>query len=128
MSPELREFPGLTISRTSPSFNRSLTIARRRRPPPTLSRALDAQLRSSIKMEPFLHQLPDARDRLLRRFRLGDVRPPLLRTNGNRALIEIQRLQQRHGQGLGQQQPRRSQRQWKDIRHKFLEGGDEDEE
>ncbi|KAF4467535.1 Cytochrome b-c1 complex subunit 9 [Fusarium albosuccineum] len=61
--------------------------------------AATASTDTDSTQEPVLHQLPDARDRLHRRLRLGGAWD-----NYNRG------------------------RQWKDIRHKFLEGAEEDEE
>ncbi|KAH7005358.1 cytochrome b-c1 complex subunit 9 [Fusarium venenatum] len=101
--------------RTSPSFNRSLTIARRRRPPPTPSRVLDAQLRSSIKMA-FANTLYRS---------LFSTNYLMLATVFSAGFAweigfnnVMDKVWDNNNRG----------RQWKDIRHKFIEGGDEDEE
>ncbi|GKU15902.1 unnamed protein product [Fusarium langsethiae] len=106
---------GERMHRNSPSFNRSLTIARRRRPPPTPSRILDTQLRSSIKMA-FANTLYRS---------LFSTNYLMLATVFSAGFAweigfnnVMDKVWDNNNRG----------RQWKDIRHKFIEGGDEDEE
>ncbi|CEF73282.1 unnamed protein product [Fusarium graminearum] len=107
MSPELREFPGLTISRTSPSFNRSLTT-----PVADVHHRLLA-----------VFQTPNCA--IQSKWSLFSTNYLMLATVFSAGFAweigfnnVMDKVWDNHNRG----------RQWKDIRHKFIEGGDEDEE
>ncbi|KAF0645504.1 hypothetical protein FPSE5266_01817 [Fusarium pseudograminearum] len=109
------EKSGAVVGHNLPILQPKPHNARRRRPPPTPSRVPDAQLRNSVKMA-FANTLYRS---------LFSTNYLMLATVFSAGFAweigfnnVMDKVWDNHNRG----------RQWKDIRHKFIEGGDEDEE